>query len=429
MAPGPDFPIPIIRIILPVTICAIYCCVVIRILSKNLSPTEPNLLDSTWQQLGLGVKGDVVADTSSVTNLTSYLVIVAIFITMIVTVTLFILFIFYMQWQQCLIYYFYLPSAIILTILTPTFLRTICQALNMFAIDIYTLILMTWNFAALGMMSIFGLYAPGPLCLQQFYLIHNSVILSVLIIHALPGWAPWLLLIFLVLWDLFAVLAPYGPLNLILNLAEREGIVEMPGLIYSTDTPMVSKSSESRGILRRASAKRSRFSDGAKRLETILERPTKDAADDQKAKTTELITIKSEEPTKKSTDTATSSSKEAKQTAENGDQKDKNVIADAAEKEVMEEEGVSIGLGDFIFYSLLTGLASKGREQSDFYTVLTTLNSILFGLILTLITLALSKRALPALPFSIGLGLTVAALTIQFVPPLSNALASQAIFV
>ena len=364
------------HILVPVTICSLYTCLIIRILEANTTNVT-SIMERTWNRLGV--------HTGKESFELSNFIVVIVFLALVAFMTVLMLLIFYLELHSCLGYYFYLPSIVIMALITPAYARQVFVSFNL-TVDLITIVIVTWNFAAFGIMSIFGLYATTPFVAQQFYLIHNSSVLSVLMINVLPGWAPWLLLGVLVLWDLFAVLAPIGPLNLIIDMAERNGVVEMPGLIYSTDPP---------------------------------KRPDEEEKRNDQVSTKQTKQSREEGPQESDNKDLARSSHEASASDP----------GDSRMSISLEEKGVNIGLGDFIFYGLLVGSAAKGRDMADFHAVLATLLAILVGLIITLFLLALSQRALPALPISIGLGLVVHALTWPYATPFANQLASASIFV
>jgi len=77
---------------------------------------------------------------------------------------------------------------------------------------------------------------------------------------------------------------------------------------------------------------------------------------------------------------------------------------------------VKLGLGDFIFYSVLVGRAAL----FDIMTVFTSFVGILMGLFCTIMLLAVWRKALPALPISIFFGIAFFLLTRIFLFPFVN---------
>ncbi|VDP71897.1 unnamed protein product [Echinostoma caproni] len=90
-----------------------------------------------------------------------------------------------------------------------------------------------------------------------------------------------------------------------------------------------------------------------------------------------------------------------------------------------EERGVKLGLGDFVFYSLLIGRATL---DGDAITVATCYVAILIGMCVTIIVLGITRRALPALPVSIACGILFYFVTSLVVSPFLEALAMERIF-
>jgi len=90
-----------------------------------------------------------------------------------------------------------------------------------------------------------------------------------------------------------------------------------------------------------------------------------------------------------------------------------------------EKKSVKLGLGDFVFYSVLIGQAAMFDVISVFMCFL----AIIAGLFITLLLLALFRSALPALPMSIFLGIIFYLLSKVFVLPFVQMIGSQSVFI
>lgn len=85
---------------------------------------------------------------------------------------------------------------------------------------------------------------------------------------------------------------------------------------------------------------------------------------------------------------------------------------------------IKLGLGDFVFYSLLCAKAAL----VSFTTFIAVFVVVLFGLAMTLVLLAVYRTALPALPISIILGLIFFFAVDAMVVPFVISFASQIAF-
>jgi len=110
-------------------------------------------------------------------------------------------------------------------------------------------------------------------------------------------------------------------------------------------------------------------------------------------------------------------------------------------------QSVKLGLGDFVFYSVLVGRAAMFNWLTVFtcFIAIITVRSVARqpwfvtaqfschaspqGLFWTLLLLAVFKKALPALPFSIALGIFFFFLSKVFLLPFVLAVGSTAVFV
>jgi len=100
-------------------------------------------------------------------------------------------------------------------------------------------------------------------------------------------------------------------------------------------------------------------------------------------------------------------------------------MAKENEEPPKKRKGVKLGLGDFVFYSVLIGRAAL----FDMITVFTSFIAIITGLFFTLLLLAIFRKALPALPISIGLGILFYLLTRVFLLPFVIEIGQNQVFI
>ena len=252
----------------------------------------------------------------------------------------------------------FLSSLLLLFLFTFIYLGVVLQTYNL-PMDWITLGVVLWNFGVVGMICI---HWKGPLIMQQAYLIFISALMALIFIKYLPDWTTWVVLGAISLWDLFAVLAPCGPLRILVETAQQRNEQIFPSLIYSA------------GVLYALVGAADRNQEEAEAQEQPQAPPRRQNIR-RDLRTEDAVVVED---------------------ARHQQQHDQQ------QEEEEEDKGIKLGLGDFIFYSILVGKASS---YGDWNTTLACFVAILIGLCLTLVFLALFRRALPALPISITFGL------------------------
>jgi len=307
----------------------------------------------------------------------------------------------------------FMSSLMLLFLFSYLYLAEVLKAYNL-PLDYITTAIFIWNF---GMMGLFAIYWKAPLIMQQAYLIFVSALMALIFIKYLPNWTTWTVLGVISLWDLFAVLAPFGPLRILVETAQERNEQIFPSLIYSSGMvyALVGMADTEQGQgeapkppSRSARRNSSQGEDGADGFSEEWSQETEERSRDRERR----VRQRREET-------------QGDQGA-SGQRVGVRRTEQIVEEEDEEDRGVKLGLGDFIFYSILVGKASS---YGDWNTTLACFVAILIGLCLTLVFLALFRKALPALPISIFFGIVFYFVTREIVTPFCDELSSRQIFI
>ncbi|THU66038.1 hypothetical protein C4D60_Mb05t10000 [Musa balbisiana] len=390
--------VEIIGVMSPVSICMLLVVLLVSTLSPSAS-------DSAAAAASATTAATLVYDESPSDppgrRLAGALLNAAAFVALIAAATTLLVVLYYYRFTGFLRNYVRFSAFFVLASMGGSILLSLLRAAD-FPLDAFSALVLLLNLSAVGVPAV--LSPAVPVLLRQAYLVALAVIVAAWFAR-LPEWTTWTLLLALALYDLAAVLCPRGPLRVLVELASSRD-EELPALVYESRPASASVSHVVAAL-------------GSVELQPVEPAPPNPTLSNRNVDPDRtILEIESlEEETSPLVPNEPSSSG-------SGDSRQQDIAAEGEREREGERNqdpssssslpgpafendsfdtsrGIRLGLGDFVFYSVLVGRAA----MYDLMTVYACYLAIISGLGCTLILLSICRHALPALPISITLGM------------------------
>lgn len=401
--------VEIIGVMSPVSICMFLVVLLVYTLSTTSSP------ETTFTTAANLVYAENPSDTTA-QKLEGALLNAVVFIILIAIVTFLLVLLYYYNCTAFLRNYVRFSAFFVLATMGGSIFINLIERFSI-PLDSITFFIFLFNFTIVGVLSVFA--EAIPIIVRQCYMVCLGIFVAAWFTK-LPEWTTWTLLVALALYDLVAVLAPGGPLKLLVELASSRN-EELPALIYEA-RPTVAPNSRAAAL--------GLFVAGVSEAQ-----PTQSSSIElQELQVVPIVNMNErdndihieggggDDSVAGVEDFRNDEGEMSPLVGNNGNREEErsplvevmgNERREPREREEFAERGIKLGLGDFVFYSVLVGRAA----MYDLMTVYACYLAIISGLGCTLILLSVCRHALPALPISIALGVLFYFLTRLLMEP------------